>query len=96
MFFIMGISQKMKELGFSSPIECPGCGRYSSFLVFMTYTYLSLFFIPIFRWNKRYFVRSLCCGRVYEVDRENAMRILTKDNVTVDPGHLLEDDDFKH
>lgn len=43
MIFIGGISSGMKELSED---------------IYMTYMYFSFFFIPIFKWNKRYFLRT--------------------------------------
>ena len=28
----------------------------------MEYTSLSLFFIPVFKWGKKYYVKTSCCG----------------------------------
>lgn len=89
MFFIMGISQGLKDLGQSSLITCPRCGSYGRYIVYMTYTYLSLFFIPVFKWGKRYFVRTSCCNATYEVDKDTAYRILDGENITFDPGRLI-------
>lgn len=70
MFFIMGIDQKEKMLEFTQSMLCKSCGSYGRIEVFMTYMCFSLFFIPLFKWNKRYFVRTTCCSKVCEIDRE--------------------------
>lgn len=70
MFFIMGISNRQKKLNFVQWSVCKCCGSNSQIEVYMTYTCLSIFFIPIFGWNKRYFVRMSCCGAVCEIDSE--------------------------
>ena len=57
MFFMMGITQGRKELPFTQTVICDRCGSYGRYMVFMTYTVLSLFFIPVFRWGKKYYVR---------------------------------------
>ena len=54
MFFMMGITDGRKDLDFSQQMICNVCGRYGRYQVFMTYTVLSLFFIPCFKWNKHY------------------------------------------
>lgn len=46
MFFMMGISEGRKELNYHQMIVCDHCGAYGQYRVFMTYTVLSLFFIP--------------------------------------------------
>lgn len=70
MFFVFGISTKEKEIDFTQTIICPGCGSYGRLEVFMTYTYFSLFFIPIFKWNKKYYVRSTCCGSLFTINED--------------------------
>ncbi|MEW8974158.1 MAG: zinc ribbon domain-containing protein [Tissierellaceae bacterium] len=70
MFFIFGVSTREKNIDFTQTIICPSCGSYGRLEGFMTYSCFSLFFIPIFKWNKRYYVRSVCCGSIYTIDRE--------------------------
>ena len=62
MFFIMGITDGQKRFDFTQVMICGLCGKYGRCEVFMTYTCLSLFFIPCFRWNRRYYVRMTCCN----------------------------------
>jgi len=69
-FFVFGISSKEKEIDFSQTIICPSCGAYGRLNAFMTYTYFSLFFLPVFKWGKKYYLRSSCCGKLYRVDSE--------------------------
>ena len=75
MFFMMGIMDRQKELSFNQTVICDVCGKYGSFRVFMTYTVLSLFFIPCFKWNRRYYVRTSCCDTIYELDKETGKSI---------------------
>ena len=71
MFFIGGISSGMKELLYhSGTVICGRCGAYGRYLVYMTYMYFSFFFIPLFKWNRRYYVKMSCCGSVYELNPE--------------------------
>jgi DNA-directed RNA polymerase subunit RPC12/RpoP len=70
MFFIgiFGIEDKEKELREFANIVCPDCGGYSRAVLILRYTYFHIFFIPTFRWNKRWTVRVRGCGAVYEAD----------------------------
>ena len=77
MFFMMGITDGRKDFDFHQQIICDICGKYGRFQVFMTYTVLSLFFIPCFKWNKHYYVQTSCCNTVYELDAEIGKRIAT-------------------
>lgn len=68
MFFIFGISNKQEELDFSQTLICKTCGAYGRLEAFMTYSYFSLFFIKILKWNKKYYIRNTCCGSIYKID----------------------------
>ena len=63
MFFIMGINSDYKKLNFIQNFVCPDCGIVGEYQVFVAYTVLSLFFIPIFKY---YLQRSdTRCKRKY-------------------------------
>ena len=70
MFFMMGITDGRKQLDFTQTVICGVCGKYGRYQVFMTYTVLSLFFIPCFKWNRHYYVQMSCCNTLYELDPE--------------------------
>ena len=88
MFFMMGITDGRKEFDFNQVITCDECGAYGRYQVFMTYMVLSLFFIPCFKWNKRYYVQTSCCNTVYELDPEIGKRIAKGEDVEILPQHL--------
>ena len=88
MFFMMGITDGRKELDYSQTEICSVCGCYGRYQVFMTYTVLSLFFIPCFKWNRHYYVRTSCCNTLYELDREVGRRIERGENVRILAEHL--------
>ena len=85
MFFMMGITDGRKDLDFSQQMICNVCGRYGRYQVFMTYTVLSLFFIPCFKWNKHYYVTTSCCGSMYELDSEIGKEIERESSVEIRP-----------
>lgn len=70
MFFIMGSGQDQKQLDFDQIIICKCCGKYGHLRAFMAYSYLSFFFIPLFKWNRRYYVQMSCCDAVCELNPE--------------------------
>ncbi|MBE5845953.1 MAG: zinc ribbon domain-containing protein [Butyrivibrio sp.] len=90
MFFIMGITDGRKDFDFNQLITCAICGKYGRFNVFMTYTVLSLFFIPTFKWNRHYYVQTSCCGTVYELDPEIGKMIARGEEVEILPSHLTQ------
>lgn len=83
MFFIIGISDKRKDLEFAQSILCRRCGKYGRYDVFMTYTVLLLFFIPCFKWNRQYYVQSGCCGAMYKLDPQVGRRIERGERVEI-------------
>lgn len=92
MFFILGISQKEKRLNFDQLMICKCCGKYGHIEVFMTYSYFMVFFIPILKWNKRYFVRMNCCGSTVELASEIGKEIEQGKVVSINPESL----NFEH
>ena len=75
MFFVMGVYDRSKQLNCITDMSvCSECGRYCSYKIFVTYMCLSLFFIPVFKWGKRYYAVSSCCGKRRELDRETGRK----------------------
>lgn len=70
MFFIFGIDNRSKPIEYLKTIICLKCGAYGRYQITMTYMCFSLFFIPVWRWNRQYFVTMSCCNAVYCLDRE--------------------------
>ena len=92
MFFIMGITDGSAPLEYRGNVNvCGSCGRLGSFEVFMTYMTFTLFFIPIFKWNKKYHVRTSCCGAVYSLSPEKGRMIERHQSVTINPEDLHEE-----
>ena len=75
MFFIMGINQGKKKLNFDQLIVCGNCGKYGHLEVYLIYSCLSLFFIPVFKWGRQYCVRTSCCDKVVTIDSELGRQI---------------------
>lgn len=82
MFLIAGTCGGSAELAYSGGMNiCPGCGAYCSYNVFMTYTSITLFFVPIVKAAKKYYVRTSCCGSIYKLSKEKG-RILERHGET--------------
>lgn len=69
MFFIMGGGNKVERLDYNQTIVCRECGSYGRFEAFVQYSTFTLFFIPILKWDRKYNVRSSCCGSLYEISK---------------------------
>jgi hypothetical protein len=88
MFLIFGISSGEKKLNYVQTILCSRCGQYGRLEVYVTYLYFSLFFIPIFKWNKKYYAKATCCHTVYELDKEVGKGIQRGENVILSDHEL--------
>ena len=75
MFFMIGIADRRKDLDFTQTIVCRRCGKYGRYQVYLVYTVLLLFFIPCFKWNRRYYVETSCCGTIYELNPDTGRGI---------------------
>ena len=85
---MMGITEDRKDFDFSQMVVCDACHAYGRYRVFMIYTVLSLFCIPCFKWNRRYYVQSSCCNALFELDAEIGARIAHGEDVEILPEHL--------
>lgn len=88
MFFIMGINQLQKDLDFDQTVVCPVCGRFGHLHIVMVYTCLSLFFLPVLKWGKRYYASIGCCGAGCELDPDLGRSIARGEMDTLDPAAL--------
>ena len=89
MFFMMGITEGKKELQANcGMIICPECGSYASVRVFVTYMCLSIFFIPVFKWGKKYFAQSSCCNDFLSLAGEKGRALEKGEDVTITASDL--------
>ena len=88
MFFIFGIQSGQKELNYNELVICEHCGSYGRYQVFMTYMCLSLFFIPVLKWGKRYYVKMSCCSALYELNYETGRQIARGESVEIKSSDL--------
>lgn len=85
MIFIGGVASGSKQIAneFLKTVICSRCGSYGRYQIYMTYMYFSFFFIPLFKWNKRFYAKMSCCGAVYELDPEVGNRLLRGEGVVI-------------
>lgn len=70
MFFLFGINEDKVDLGIDQRMRCPFCGRKGNLQLVMTYSVFTLFFLPLFKWNRQYYVRFDCCNAIYALNPE--------------------------
>ncbi|HHX01360.1 MAG TPA: zinc ribbon domain-containing protein [Firmicutes bacterium] len=90
MFFIgiFGIQNKNEQIGTESAVICPVCERYGRFEIVKSYYYFHIFFIPVWRWNKRYYIQTHCCKRICELDQETGSKIEAGHSIVIEKEHI--------
>lgn len=88
MFLLIGISNGEKRLDYVRTIICSKCSKFGRNEIFMTYTYLSLFFIPVFKWGRHFYVKTTCCHELYELDPSIGKKILHGEGIDIKDEHL--------
>ncbi|MDO5040676.1 MAG: zinc ribbon domain-containing protein [Peptoniphilus sp.] len=90
MFFIMGINQGRDSLEYNGALEVHDCGKYGRKEVFVVYNSLSLFFIPLFKFGKKYYVKYNCCDKIYQLKEDVGKEVergedpfITEDDLTL-------------
>ena len=88
MFFILGINTKTEEIGTANNVVCPACGRLTMLKIIVIYEVFHFFFIPLFKWNRRYLAEAGCCGAVFELDADAGRAFERGERSDIDPQHL--------
>lgn len=89
MFFIIGVTSGSAKLGIRNCGYFPCCSLSgSAAMVTCVYQQFTLFFLPLFRFGKRYFISCPGCGAVYEISREEGKRVERDPGTVVDPNRI--------
>ena len=85
MFFIgiFGIQNKEKEIKYLNNISCSNCNDESTAKLIKTYNFFHFFFIPLFKWNEKYYVICSNCSTVFEIPRDKGKRIENGEDVEI-------------
>ena len=78
MFFIgvFGIDNKEKEIKILNNFCCKNCNESSEAKLIKTYSFFSfLFFLPLFKWNEKYYVICNGCNSIFNIDKEKGKAI---------------------
>ena len=90
MFFFFAVTSGTRELGRRRCRYLPCCGIYGAEVsVTCAYQRFILFFIPLFRFGKRYFASCANCGAVFELTREEGRRIERDPSAEIDPSAMF-------
>lgn len=75
MFIFYGWGTDSKALDVYGDCICTKCNSQIRSQVIVQYSYFSLFFIKIIKWNKHYFLQCPYCGNVAEIDKQTYLNM---------------------
>ena len=75
MFFFFAVMPFQEKLDYPISGICQNCGNVCSYDILMSGSTFTLFFIPIFRFGKKYFVRINCCDSFYLLNSDIGKKI---------------------
>ena len=88
MFFIFGINRREEDLGNFSAGPCKVCGQGGNFQAFVTYQVFSIFFLPIIKWDRKYYLKEKSCGSIFEIDSDLGRDIEDGRNINISDSDL--------
>ncbi len=87
MFLIIGVNDGQEAIYYDKLVYFPHLGRSVNVTIYVTFMQLMLFFIPTFKWSKRYYVQ-LPNGEVFELDPEVGRKIARGYDVDIQPSDM--------
>jgi ribosomal protein L40E len=78
MVFIWGSGQQFRRIADVGIIKCRNCNNYSTFEIRELAKKFELYFIPVARWDKRYYLVCNACEAAYGLEKERMDTILSE------------------
>lgn len=92
MFFIgvFGIENKDKEIKVLGNISCKKCNSTVTGRLIKNFNFFHFFFIPIFKWNERYYIICDRCKVLYSIEKEKGKAIERGEDISITYWDLQE------
>lgn len=68
MFLLIFATTKEEPINYDKVTRCSYCDDMGSYDVLYAYSVLTIFFIPVWKWNKQYIAERTCCKRKFYLD----------------------------
>lgn len=96
MFFvgIFGINQTRKTIGVYNNAICPACHAFTRYEIFKTYSYFHIFFIPLYKWDIKYYVKAACCSSIFELDASIGQQYEKNKSTEINKEHLHQINEY--
>lgn len=85
MFFIgvFGIENKNKEIKDLNNLNCKKCNSTIQGKLIKSFDFFHFFFIPLFKWNEKYYVLCNRCKCLYSIPKEKGKAIENGEEVNI-------------
>lgn len=92
MFFIgiFGIENKDKEIKELNNLTCKKCNSTIQGKLFKNFDFFHFFFIPLFKWNEKYYLLCNRCKCIYSIPKEKGKAIEKGEEVNITYWDLQE------
>lgn len=87
---MMAVTTKEEPIEYNKVSRCTRCDDMGSYDIYFTYNVLTLFFIPVWKWNKTYFAESTCCRRKYILDYNVGESLRNGEDIEISDRDLSE------
>jgi predicted RNA-binding Zn-ribbon protein involved in translation (DUF1610 family) len=90
LFLLFGTTYGTTDFGTRRCSFLPCCGKHGGMVALTcTFQQFTLFFIPLFRFGKRYFITCPDCGAVYEMRKEAGEYAAANWNAEINPDSIF-------
>ena len=69
------VDNKEKEIKILNNFCCKNCNESSEAKLIKTYSFFHFFFLPLFKWNEKYYVICNGCNSIFNIDKEKGKAI---------------------
>jgi hypothetical protein len=92
MFFIgiFGIENKEKEIKVLNNLGCKNCNSEVTGRLIKVFNFFHFFFIPLFKWNEKYYVICDQCKSMFSIPKEKGKDIERGENINITYWDLQE------
>jgi len=95
MFFFLAILPFKKQIPYPINSICKQCGEICRYEIIMAANTLTVFFIPLFKFSKRFYVKCSNCSALFELDKKVGTAIANGENIIIcDENLKLLDENF--
>lgn len=92
MFFIgiFGIENKEKEIKILNNLSCKNCNSEVTGRLIKAFDFFHFFFIPLFKWNEKYYVICDQCKTIFSIPKEKGKAVERGENINITYWDLQE------